>query len=180
MSWHNFENGKQYSLNQILETCDKHIHSGGVKNELQKLKYLRVISDCRQSNLVYNPKSDGWGNSPLNPNSWDTTGGEPISGVSSALEDTTLQKRTAVPMIYCRRRKKMDETVTGQSNLKTTADYKAAFTQLLVEMDRVDERMDKDRAEIERLKIETQVIKARTSANLARLQEQINHLSRAV
>ena len=71
----------------------------------------------------------------------------------------------------------MDETVPSQP--KTAADYKAAFSYLLAEMDRVDERMDKDRAEIERLKIETQVIKARTSANLSRLQEQIDSLSRA-
>ena len=72
----------------------------------------------------------------------------------------------------------MDETILTPAKRKTTADYKAAFAHLLAEMDRMDERMDKDRAAIERLKIETQVIKARTSANLARLREQINSLSR--
>ncbi|HZT40904.1 MAG TPA: hypothetical protein VFA07_01880 [Chthonomonadaceae bacterium] len=68
----------------------------------------------------------------------------------------------------------MDETV--QSQPKTAADYKTAFSHLLAEMDRVGERIDKDRAEIDRLKIETQVIKARISENLSRLQEQINNL----
>ena len=74
----------------------------------------------------------------------------------------------------------MDETTLTRQKLKTTADYKAAFAHLLAEMDCIDERMDKDRAEIERLKIETEIIKARTSANLSRLQEQVNNLSRII
>jgi hypothetical protein len=74
----------------------------------------------------------------------------------------------------------MDESLPVKTKLKTTADYKAALAQLLVEMNRLDERMDKNRAEIEQLKLETQVIKARTNANLARLAEQIDSLSKAV
>ena len=62
---------------------------------------------------------------------------------------------------------------------KTTADYEAAATQLLAEMSRLDEQMDADRARGERLKAETQIIKERTAAVLARLQEQIGALSRA-
>ena len=71
----------------------------------------------------------------------------------------------------------MEETILTHTEPNTTAHYKAAIAHLLVEMDRMDERMDKERAEIERLKIETQVIKTRTTANLARLAEQIRHLS---
>lgn len=74
----------------------------------------------------------------------------------------------------------MDETVQIPSNPKTTADYKNVFADLLAEMDRIDERMDEDRAEIERLKIETQVIKTRTRFNLDRLQEQIHSLLRVI
>lgn len=73
----------------------------------------------------------------------------------------------------------MDETIL-QLNPKTTSDYKSVLADLLAEMDRIGERMDEDRAEIERLKIETQVIKSRISTNLDRLQEQIHSLSRAI
>ena len=74
----------------------------------------------------------------------------------------------------------MDEIGLTQPNPKTTAGYKAILTHLLAEMDRIDERMDVNRDEIERLKIETQIIKARTRASLSRLQEQIDCLSRTV
>lgn len=80
----------------------------------------------------------------------------------------------------------MNETVLTKPKPKTTAEYKAAFAHLIAEMNRVDERMDKDRAESERLKAETEIIKAETeiikaraSANLSRLHEQINSLSKA-
>ena len=74
----------------------------------------------------------------------------------------------------------MDESTLTRPKGKTTAGYKTAVAHMLTEMDLLDGRIDKNRAEIERLKIETQVIKARTSANLTRLQEQIRSLSRVV
>ena len=74
----------------------------------------------------------------------------------------------------------MDQSIQASPKRKTTADYKAALAQLLAEMNLLDEQMDRDCAEIERLKAETQVIKARTSATLARLQEHVNSLSKAV
>lgn len=80
--WHPFENGKQYPLNQILETCTKHIESGGVADKDGKRKYLQQIRDCGQSELVYKRESSGWGNSPLNPNSWRMLDGQFISGAS--------------------------------------------------------------------------------------------------
>ncbi len=72
----------------------------------------------------------------------------------------------------------MDETVPTHPKPKTTADYKAEFTRLLAAMDRLNEQMDIDRADSERLKAETEIIKARTSEKLICLQEQVNSLSR--
>lgn len=74
----------------------------------------------------------------------------------------------------------MDETVPTQPKPRTTAHYKAEFARLLAEMDRLNEQMDIDRADSERLKIETEIIKAGTSEKLLRLQEQVNSLSRTI
>jgi hypothetical protein len=74
----------------------------------------------------------------------------------------------------------MGETTLTKSRRKTAADYEAVAAQLLAEIDRLEEQMDKDHAEGERLKAETLAIKASTTARLSRLQEQIHRLSRAV
>ena len=52
----------------------------------------------------------------------------------------------------------------------TDAEYEALFEQMLAEMRRLNARMDGDRADIERLKAETQVIKASIDARLAQIQ----------
>jgi len=73
----------------------------------------------------------------------------------------------------------MAGTLTTKPKRKTAADYEATATQLLAEMDRLEEQMSDRHAEGERLKAETQIIKARTEVKLSRIQEQINSLSRA-
>ena len=65
----------------------------------------------------------------------------------------------------------MSETTLTKPKRKTAADYEAIAVQLLAEMERINEQMDRDRAESE-------LLKARTSETLSRLQEQINRLSR--
>ena len=75
MSWHNFENGEPYSLTQISETYNKYIDSDKVKAKEEKRELLQQIRDRRQAVLKYNPKGLAWGNSPLNPKSWDATDG---------------------------------------------------------------------------------------------------------
>jgi hypothetical protein len=61
---------------------------------------------------------------------------------------------------------------------QTDAEYEAAFGQLLTEMSRLDEQIDRDRAESQRIKMETEIIKARTEGKLARLEELVNSLRR--
>ena len=73
----------------------------------------------------------------------------------------------------------MSEPVLTKPKRKTAADYKAIASQLLADISRLEEQMDKDRAESERLKIETQIIKKHTAATLSQLQEQIDRLSKA-
>jgi hypothetical protein len=74
----------------------------------------------------------------------------------------------------------MSETILTKPKRKTAADYKALAAQMLAEINRLEEQMDRDHAEGERLKVETQVIKAHTATTLSQLQEQINRLSKTV
>ena len=62
---------------------------------------------------------------------------------------------------------------------QTDADYEAIAQELLAEMNRLEEQMDSDRTESERLRFETQIIKATIEAKLARLDEQVNNLLKA-
>jgi len=52
----------------------------------------------------------------------------------------------------------MEEKVLLQTALKTDADYEAAIQAMYAEMDRIDERIKKDQAEIDRLKAETRAM----------------------
>ncbi len=79
MSWHPYEKGQQVSLEEIIATCERYILSGEVNDPNKKLKYLQQIRDCGHDVLVYSPQGDAWGRSPLNPNSWRTVDGEPIT-----------------------------------------------------------------------------------------------------
>lgn len=73
----------------------------------------------------------------------------------------------------------MSVTVLTKPKHKSKAEYEAIATQLLVEINRLEELMDRDEAESERLKAERQVIKARSEVTLAQLREQMNRLKRA-
>jgi hypothetical protein len=55
------------------------------------------------------------------------------------------------------------------SSEKSAAEYEAIADQLLVEMQRLDERMQQDRVVIKRLKLETACLEAETRAALDRL-----------
>ncbi len=74
----------------------------------------------------------------------------------------------------------MDEIVEAQTNPKTTADYKAAFARLLREMTLLEEKMQDDRVVIERLKVETQILKAESDLIKARAQERLDTMMAAV
>ena len=58
----------------------------------------------------------------------------------------------------------MSETLLTKSKRKTAADYELVAVQLLDEISRLEEQMDRDRAESERLRVETQIIKAHSAA----------------
>ena len=79
MSWHNYANGQHVPLEDIIATCEDHIRSGGVTDPDGKQEYLQRIRDCGHELLVYSPQGDGWGSSPINPNSWQTIDGESIA-----------------------------------------------------------------------------------------------------
>jgi hypothetical protein len=73
----------------------------------------------------------------------------------------------------------MDETILTQSQLKTTGDYKAAFAHLLEQVTEVEEKMQGDREVIERLKVETRILKAESDLIKARTQERLDALMAA-
>lgn len=72
-----------------------------------------------------------------------------------------------------------EETILIQPELKTTADYKAAFARLLDEVTQAEKKMKKDRAVIERLKAETQILRAESDLVKARTQERLDTLTAA-
>ena len=60
----------------------------------------------------------------------------------------------------------MDSVLSSQPVPKSAADYEAAVEQLLAEMKRLNQQMQSDRTDIERLKAETRTLKAETRARL--------------
>ncbi len=72
----------------------------------------------------------------------------------------------------------MEERITSISVPKKTADYKAAIDLMLQEMDRIEARMQRDRTDIERLKAETEIIKAHANAVLDSLEKQLISLQK--
>ncbi|HZO88649.1 MAG TPA: hypothetical protein VFB38_09955 [Chthonomonadaceae bacterium] len=73
----------------------------------------------------------------------------------------------------------MEEKAPSQPRLKIAADYKAAIEECLVEMRRLHEQMDKDQAEIERLKVEARMITAHTDTVLDKIEAQLDALRTA-
>ena len=60
----------------------------------------------------------------------------------------------------------MDNVVSAQPLPQNAADYEAAVEQLLAEVKRLNQHMQSDRTDIERLKTETRTLKAETRALL--------------
>ena len=67
----------------------------------------------------------------------------------------------------------MNEILATQAAPKTTAEYKAAIDLLLGEMRRINEKIQQDDADIERLKMETRQIAAQSDVRLAQLEAQL-------
>jgi predicted RNase H-like nuclease (RuvC/YqgF family) len=72
--------------------------------------------------------------------------------------------------------RRMKDSVSSHPTLETPADYEAAIEECLAEIRRLNEQMQNDRRDIERLKAEThalktetQKLKAETRASLTRL-----------
>jgi hypothetical protein len=63
----------------------------------------------------------------------------------------------------------MSDTSVTKTKRKATADYEAIADQLLADMKRLDELMQKDRSEIEYLKVETARLEAENRLVLSRL-----------
>ena len=67
----------------------------------------------------------------------------------------------------------MDNLASLQPVPQTAADYEAAVEQLLAEMKRLNQQMQSDRTDIERLKAETRELKAETRALLTSMGAQL-------
>ena len=79
MSWHGFSSGDEINLEEIIFKIESRINSKHVTNKLEKENFLRQISNCGYSQLVFTPSShSGWESSPLNPNNWRTLKGNEI------------------------------------------------------------------------------------------------------
>jgi hypothetical protein len=78
MSWHPFEKEKDYPLDYVVATINKHIKSGDVKDKEQKLGYLKRIQDSGHERIVYSPRGETWDSSPMNSANWKTLNNQPI------------------------------------------------------------------------------------------------------
>lgn len=74
----------------------------------------------------------------------------------------------------------MDETIPSQTNRKSTAEYKAEFAEILSQITMAEELMRGHRVEIDRLKLEIEILRAETNLIKARSQERIDALMAAV
>lgn len=77
-NWHGYVAGQQVAASEVVAKCLQYLSSGKVENSQQKLKGIEAISRHGQAIIVYAPQGKGWGNSPMNPNCWQTVDGKPI------------------------------------------------------------------------------------------------------
>jgi hypothetical protein len=80
----------------------------------------------------------------------------------------------------------MSDSILTKPKRKTAAEYEAEADQLLAEMRWLEEKMDRDRVEIDRLrnetrqlKVESDVIAANTAATLTRINRIVDRLAGA-
>jgi hypothetical protein len=76
-SWHGFTPGVAYQRDEVVATCERHIHSGCLSNAAEAELWLDEIRRCPHERLVWTP-GESWRRSPMNPNAWRTEAGEPI------------------------------------------------------------------------------------------------------
>ena len=74
----------------------------------------------------------------------------------------------------------MGKVVKTQSKRKSKAGYKASLACLMEEITRLEEKMDSRRVVIERLKVETQILKAESDIIAAQTQERLEALTAVV
>ena len=86
-------------------------------------------------------------------------------------------ERSRMRSIFARRYTMSDILI--HSSPQTDAEAEATVHQLLAEISQMDEQINRYRTESERLKFETQVIKAMTETKLTALEEQVSNLSKA-
>lgn len=70
----------------------------------------------------------------------------------------------------------MEERITLSREPRTAAEYRAAVDAMIGEMKRMNERMDQNRVEIDRLREETKAIKADAEVIKARAQARLDDL----
>jgi len=77
-SWHDFQPGQQYTLQEVVSACERRIAQGGVIQGDRKQQLVDLLRKHAPSICVWSPFSTGWGASPFNPNCWQTTDRKPV------------------------------------------------------------------------------------------------------
>jgi len=76
MSWHSFQVGENYSVEEITQKLEERINSGKVQNPEEKRFNLQSFNRVDDNQLQFQPQREqGWGASPLNPKNWTTISG---------------------------------------------------------------------------------------------------------
>ena len=78
MSWHNFSDGVEYDVEEIISVLEQRLASGKVEDIEGKKKIISHMSKRNGCSAVYAPKSVAYGLSPFNLNSWEDRNGEPF------------------------------------------------------------------------------------------------------
>lgn len=78
MSWHNFESGQTYNLNEVVAVCEERLRTDKVTDIAGKHALVAKIESNAPSEIVWSPFSTGWGASPFNPSCWKSTTGSAI------------------------------------------------------------------------------------------------------
>jgi hypothetical protein len=75
-AWHGLVPGQKVSKDRLVTMLTGRIRDG-VANE-KKWKKVDYIRNLKDEYLIFRPTGKGYGNSPFNPNCWETVDGKPI------------------------------------------------------------------------------------------------------
>jgi hypothetical protein len=53
MAWHKFVVGHKYSLDEVVDVCERYVLSGGPNNPGEKLRHLDLIRNSGQAEVGF-------------------------------------------------------------------------------------------------------------------------------